>query len=97
MDSQGYCAKYCTYSFIEYDTKEILDVVLIDKRETQLKSLNMEVEGFIRLLNSLIEAAIIIEEIVTEAHPQITSQMSGLNHITFFWKSNYYLYILKIY
>ena len=38
MDSPGYCAKYCTYSFIEYDTKEILDVVTINSSQGKLKN-----------------------------------------------------------
>ena len=76
MDSPGYCAKYCTYTLMEYSSKEILDIVVIDKREADLKSPTMEVKGFTRLMSKLIQAGLNIVEVVTDAHLQITSTMS---------------------
>ena len=81
MDSPGYCAKFCTYTFMDYETGAILDMAVVDKRETGLKSPNMEVEGFTRLLKSLKQAGVIVEEVVTDAHPQITALMSKYKKI----------------
>ena len=53
MDSPGLCAQYCTYNIMENDTKEILSIVNIDKRETQRSSVIMEKQGFIRSFDKL--------------------------------------------
>jgi hypothetical protein len=75
MDSPGFCAKYCTYTAMDYKSKEILDVVITDKTKTSLKSGNMELAAF-RTMMSNLEEAISVKELVTDAHPQITAVMS---------------------
>lgn len=72
-DSPGHSAMYCTYSFMEYETKDIISSVIIDKRMTQLNSTAMEKEGFIRALQYLLENDIDVKEVCTDAHPQITA------------------------
>ncbi|XP_052238264.1 uncharacterized protein LOC127849576 [Dreissena polymorpha] len=37
MDSPGHCAKYCTYTCMNQQTKWILAMEVVDKRECQLK------------------------------------------------------------
>ena len=34
MDSPGFSAQYCTYTTMDNDSKEIISIVNIDKRET---------------------------------------------------------------
>jgi hypothetical protein len=74
-DSPGFCAQFCTYTFMEYESKNILSTVVIDKRETARKSPNMEREGFRRVMKELQEKGIRVCEVVTDAHPSITKLM----------------------
>ena len=46
MDSPGFAAKYYTYTFLEYHSKDILVMVFVNKRSTNFKSTNMESAGF---------------------------------------------------
>ncbi|KAK1891048.1 S-adenosylmethionine decarboxylase proenzyme [Dissostichus eleginoides] len=46
MDSPGFCAQYCTYTAMDNDSKNIICMINIDKRETQRNSVIMEKEGF---------------------------------------------------
>lgn len=75
MDSPGHSAKYCTYTVMNQDDKNILAMEIVDKRECQLKSGTMEAEGFRRSVRSLQEQGVVLKEIVTDAHPQISSIM----------------------
>lgn len=75
-DSPGHSAMYCTYTLMEYDTKDIVACEVVDKRMTDMKSTNMEKEGFIRAVQSLTENGIKIAEVCTDAHPQISSLLS---------------------
>ena len=70
MDSPGHSAQYCTYSLMENDTKAILAISTVDKRETGRKSHAMEPEGFRRALNFLLDNCN-IAEIATDAHVSI--------------------------
>ncbi|XP_013884308.1 uncharacterized protein LOC106532736, partial [Austrofundulus limnaeus] len=72
MDSPGFCAQYCTYTVMENDTKEILSIVNIDKRETQRSSVIMEKEGFIRSFDQL-KQEVKLAEVCTDAHTQISA------------------------
>ena len=76
MDSPGYCAQYCTYTIMNQADKKILALEVVDKRETNLKSGLMEAKGFVRALESVQRAGKSVKEIVTDAHPQISSLMS---------------------
>jgi hypothetical protein len=53
-DSPGHSAQYCTYSFVDADTKEILQVKVVDVREANGKSNNMERIGYERGLDDLL-------------------------------------------
>ncbi|KAI0237458.1 hypothetical protein LSAT2_012011 [Lamellibrachia satsuma] len=41
-DSPGYCAQYCSYTFMDCDFHSIVSTVAVDKREVNLKSANTE-------------------------------------------------------
>lgn len=76
MDSPGFSAKYCTYTFMEYGSGDILIMVFIDKRSTDLKSTNMEVLGFERALDYLLGEGLKVLEVVTDAQSSIGKLMS---------------------
>ena len=67
---------YCTYTFMEYESKDIVSSVVIDKRMTQLKSTNMEKEGMVRALELIRNHGINVIEVCTDAHTQIASYYS---------------------
>ena len=75
-DSPGHCAQYCTYTVVENETLDILACIVIDKRETKLISVNMELEALKRVVKCLLEQGINIVEIVTDAHSSITKWLS---------------------
>ena len=74
-DSPGHCAQYCSYTTMELDTKEIIHVATIDKRQTSWNSNIMEKEGFIQTVDKL-SREIKLVEICTDAHIQIGVLMS---------------------
>ena len=61
---------------MEHDSHDILAVMTVDKREAQLKSPNMEKIGWERAVTTLEDAGVKIKEMVTDAHIQITAEMS---------------------
>ena len=75
-DSPGFSAQYLTYIMMEHDSKDVIDVKIVDKRETGGKSPLMELEGLKRGLSALEEDGVQVEEMVTDAHPSITKHMS---------------------
>ncbi|XP_028425707.1 uncharacterized protein LOC114549554 isoform X1 [Perca flavescens] len=75
MDSPGLCAQYCTYTTMENDTKEIISVVTIDKRQTQRNSVVMEREAFVSTMDKLL-TEVKLTEICTDAHTLIASLMN---------------------
>lgn len=77
MDSPGFCAQYCTYTAMDNQTKQIICMVNIDKRETSRNSVIMEKEGFMRVFETLREE-LNIEEFCTDAHTQISALFSKL-------------------
>ncbi|KAI3366158.1 hypothetical protein L3Q82_009982, partial [Scortum barcoo] len=72
MDNPGFCAQYCTYTVMENDSKQIISIVNVDKRETQKSSVSMEKEGFIRSFDKIREE-VKLAEVCTDAHPQISA------------------------
>ena len=74
-DSPGHCAQYLTYTVIEHDTKDIVAMAFVDKREVDLKSPNMEKVGLCRVLDHLAGKGLEVGELVTDAHVQIKSMM----------------------
>jgi hypothetical protein len=79
MDSPGYCAKYCTYTMLDYNTKDILDVVIVAKTEVGGKSGCMEAKAFKRVIDNLTGAGIKVKEVITDAHPHVGAIMSKYN------------------
>jgi len=61
---------------MEHDSKDILDMVIIDKRETGMKSTNMEKLALQRGLQNLQSRGLKVAELVTDAHTQIAKMMS---------------------
>ena len=76
MDSPGHSAQYCSYTFMEMDSKEILCIVTMDKRMTDKKSTNLEKACFQKGLQYLLGKGLNIVEIVTDAHVQVEALMS---------------------
>ena len=62
---------------MENETKKIISVKTLDKRETEGKSVNLEKAGFARCLEEIQDIkGLNVSEIVTDAHPQIDAMMS---------------------
>lgn len=60
---------------MEHESHTILDVQIVDKREVDGKSPNMEKVGLRKSLAAMEEAGITISELVTDAHRQIACWM----------------------
>jgi len=86
MDSPGHTAEYCTYTMMDNETKNIVDVQIVNKRETAFNSVRMEKEGCKRSLDFFAEQHkdINISELATDAHTQIRAMMSEYNNHCFF-------------
>lgn len=55
----------------------IPDQAVVDKKETELKTVNMEKRGFLKFTNNLVTShGIKVTEVVTDASPQITLRKS---------------------
>ena len=76
MDSPGHSAQYCTYTAMDNESKKIISVVTLDKRETERKSTRLEKEGFLRTMGKLKDKGVNIVEVVTDAHMEIGAVMS---------------------
>lgn len=76
MDSPGHSAQYCTYTILEYNSKDIVAMEIIDKRMTGMKSTNMEKEGLTRALSALDDNKITVGELVTDASTTIAAMIS---------------------
>ena len=79
MDSPGFSAKYCTYTFMEYHSNDIVVMVFVGKRNTNFRSTNMESAGFEKALDFLIGEGLNIAEVVNDAHSVIARLMSKFN------------------
>ena len=75
-NSQGKCAKFCTYTLMETNTNVILHSETMDKREVHNKSPNMEREVTNRGLAHL-KGKVNIVEITTDPSTSVT-KMLGL-------------------
>lgn len=75
-DSPGHSAQYLTYTLLNHETKDVVAMSIVDKREANLKSPNMEKIGLQRALKQLTDAKLTVSELVTDAHPQIAAMMS---------------------
>lgn len=74
-DSPGHSAQYCTYILLDTEENNVIAMAVVDKRETGLKSGNMEKLGFERALINLIDKGVNVAEVVTDQHIQIASLM----------------------
>ena len=73
-DSPGISAKYCTYSLLDMESQHILTFVTIKVTETS-SSCKMEVEGFRRCMEYLLDKGFQIVVLGTDRHVQIRSLM----------------------
>ncbi|XP_026177256.1 uncharacterized protein LOC113138747 [Mastacembelus armatus] len=73
--SLGCYAKYCTYTAMDSDSKEILSIVNMDNMQAQKNSVIMETEAFIQTVDKL-KGEIKIQEVCTDAHRQISALFS---------------------
>lgn len=69
-DSPGFSAKYCLYSHIDMSSNKILSLQLVQVTETGSSS-RMEVCGYERGLDQLIERGVRIEVVATDRHVQV--------------------------
>ena len=77
--SPGHCAQCCTYSLADMETKNILQLNVVDVRETEgRKSPNMERIGFERGMDSLLHSEMFVKEVVTDGHTEIAALFSKL-------------------
>ena len=77
-DSQGHCAKYCTYTFLDVDSKKVIDFKVVSVTEVA-NSNQMEKKGFVETLSSIEANEIEVDVISTDRHPQIKKEMR-VNH-----------------
>lgn len=75
-DNPGHSSQYCSYALMDYNSKKIVSIQTVDKRQTERKSVNMEKLGFIQGMTDVRALGLSVKEIVTDAHPGITSVMS---------------------
>ncbi|CAB4006208.1 Hypothetical predicted protein, partial [Paramuricea clavata] len=71
-DSPGFSAKYCVYVLMEQFVNVIVDIEVVDKRETGGVSTNMEVYGLKKLLERVV-GEIVVSEIVTDASTAVAA------------------------
>ena len=75
-DSPGFSAMYCTYTLMDHDTKEIVYMVNVDKRETGGNSPAMEREALRTALKACKENEIPVVELVTDGNICVAAMMS---------------------
>ncbi|XP_041427106.1 uncharacterized protein LOC121396333 [Xenopus laevis] len=73
-DSPGYSVKYCVYSFMEVDTKRIVDFEVVQVTEAKT-SAAMEKLAFTRCLNRLLAQSYKVTAIATDRHSGIIKIM----------------------
>ena len=76
-DSPGHTACYCVYTLMEETTKMIVDIEVIDKRETGGKSAAMEKLAMSRLLQRL-KGVLTISHVVTAASTSIKALLRDM-------------------
>ena len=84
MDSLGHSAKYCVYLLMEQFLDVVVDLVVVDKRETCGISTNMVVFALNKLLEGIV-GKLVLTEIVTDASTAVIAlirKMKGT--LTFF-------------
>eukprot|EP00112_Aurelia_sp_Birch-Aquarium-sp1_P026001 Seg8953.4 transcript_id=Seg8953.4/GoldUCD/mRNA.D3Y31 product="hypothetical protein" protein_id=Seg8953.4/GoldUCD/D3Y31 len=79
-DSPGHCARYCSYVVMESETGAVLDMKIVDKRETKGISTNMEVYAAEKMIIKL-KDMYTLNEIVTDASSSVAKRISDLKGI----------------
>ena len=79
-DSPGFSAKYCVYVLMEQFVNVIVDIEVVDKRETGGVSTNMEVHGLKKLLERVV-GEIVVSEIVTDASTAVAALVRRMKGI----------------
>lgn len=90
-DSPGHSARYCIYTLMEHVTKVVVDLEVIDKRETGGNSTAMEKEGLRRLLERLM-TELPLDELCTDASSTIIKlvrDMKGRVLSVYYFFSNF--------
>ncbi|KAF4111800.1 uncharacterized protein LOC131543092 isoform X2 [Onychostoma macrolepis] len=70
-DSPGHSAKYGSYTMMDLQTNNIVDVQLVQQSNEAGGSYHMEKEGLRRSLDRVEESGVKLDCIVTDRHPQI--------------------------
>ncbi|XP_051716556.1 uncharacterized protein LOC127494593 isoform X2 [Ctenopharyngodon idella] len=85
-DSSGYSAKYGSYTMMNLQTNNIIDIQLVQSNEVG-GSYHMEKEGLRRSLDLLEESGVKSDCIVTDRHPQIQKFLKDrkINHYYDVW------------
>ena len=76
-DSPGHCARYCSYVVMESETGAVLDMQIVDKRETKGISTNMEVYAAEKIIIKL-KDRYKMNEIVTDASSSVAKRITDL-------------------
>uniref|UniRef100_A0A1A7YS46 Zgc:123060 n=1 Tax=Iconisemion striatum TaxID=60296 RepID=A0A1A7YS46_9TELE len=86
-DSPGHSAKYGSYSLMNLENNNIIDIQLVQSNEVG-GSHNMEKEGLTRSLQLLESKGVAVDYIVTDHHPQIHSflQEKKITHYYDVWR-----------
>ena len=82
-DSPGHSAKYCVYVLMEQFTGVIVDLEVVEKRETSGVSTNMEVFGLKKLLERVV-GEIVFSEIVTDASTAVIALVRKMKGTVFY-------------
>ena len=94
-DSPGSSAKFCTYSLMEMEKNKIVHIEIVDEREVQLLSPNMEREALKGSLDYLC-AHVNIKELVTDASTSVTKMLGKHSVISVLECSLFHNYSHKI-
>lgn len=78
-DSPGFTAKNLCYFLMEMTTSYIIDLKVMDKREVDLKSVNMEKEALLKILRRLKDTLNLVE-LVTDASASIKKAIGEAAH-----------------
>ena len=81
-DSPGHTARYCAYTLMEESNKMIVDLEVVDKRETGGKSAAMEKLALSRLLTRL-KDVLTISHLVTDASTSTKALVRDLKGMSY--------------
>ena len=73
-DSPGFTAENLCYVLMEITTGYIIDLEVLDKREVELKSVNMEERALQNILDRITDV-LMVGEVVTDASASIKKMM----------------------